>query len=192
VGQSSIQEICQSLEGFYPDPDERHKAHYLFAHRFLPEYFFLNPRGVMAGAYLSVDCTKFVQARWQMMEYRAGLVAEPPRRARPLVFRRVTDVVGWSQTIGPYPALCVGMPQPERSPQAYSIAAVLLVSASEGHAQWPQDAAGRFFTLEKTPDRSEGLLCEWTIGGEHRNLALLVPPTAAGLVEALARILETG
>ena len=52
MGSPEIHEICRSCQEFYPDPETRQKVHYLFAHRFLPEYFFFNPRGVVGSVYV--------------------------------------------------------------------------------------------------------------------------------------------
>ena len=190
---ASLHEICQSLNAFYPDPEVRRKAHYAFAHRFLPEYFFCNPRGVVGSVYIEqhIDCTKFIQARWQMMEERAGLVEQQPRHARPLRFRRVTDLSAWKQEICRHPALWVKMPEPEHSPQAYFVSAVLLVSASRPFDEWPGDAVGRLFTLERTVDNhgSNGVLCEWDRSGDHHNFGALAAVTPVGFVGAVAEVL---
>jgi hypothetical protein len=189
----SVQEICRSLKEFYPDPEMRRRVHYSFAHRFLPEYLFSNPRGVVGGVYIepNIDCTKYVQARWQMMEERAGLAEQQAPHVRPLRFRRVTDLSAWKQEICGHPALWVKMPDPESSPQAYFVSAVLLVSATKPFEEWPKDASGRLFTLERTVDDRgpNGVLCEWDRDGRHHNRLLLVPATPFGFVGAVAEVL---
>lgn len=190
MNRPEIREICRSLQEFYPDPTARHEAHYFFAHRFFPEYFFDYPRAVVGSIYLEqdIDCAKYIQARWQMME---ELVKKQAPEARPQLFRRVTDLSAWRETIGGHPALFVKMPGPEKSPEAYFVSAVLLVAASRPFVEWPDDASGRLFTLERLPDgqASGGVLCEWT-RGKHLNLGTLVPATCAAFVHAVRQAVE--
>ena len=184
---AAVREVCRPLKDFYPDVDERHRAHYLFAHRFLPAYFFQNPRGV--GYHLDQgdqnDCTRYVQARWQMMEeHEAGTSIRG--------FRRVTDLSAWKQQIGSHPALCVTMPEPEAPPLAFLLAAVFMVPSSMPWDDWPQETTGRFFTLERTDEDEAGygVLCEWTVT-EHRNHVVRAESTAQGFIDAVARELKS-
>lgn len=188
-----VQEICRSCQEFYPDRETRHRANYLFAHRFLPEYFFRNPRGVVGGVYLvkDADCVRYIQARWQMMEHLAGFVKEPERRARPLTLRRVTDLAAWKQTISGHPALCVEMPEPEESPGAFFVSLILLVDAGVSFEEWPVNASGRVFTLERLPDgrTDHGVLCEWTQDAHH-NHGILVSATRFSFCAAVENALK--
>lgn len=172
-----IHEEHRNLQGFYPDPRVRHQVHYGYAHIFLPKYVHQNPTGFFGrfrdetpgGAQ---DPTKFIQSNWCMFEETAGLVkAEGDPFKEGMVFRRVTDLSMSVFEVGNRLVALVTMPPPERSPEAFFVAAVLETS-EVAHSNARGGVRARVFTLEAVSSDKhpgEGVVCEWTDDGEHRN-----------------------
>jgi hypothetical protein len=213
----NILEESRPLAEFYPDAQERSRAHYAFAHRFLPHYAHQNPmRAVLLNG---TDPTRFIQARWQMFEDVAGLrpYGDTPER---LLFRRVTDLTAWHEFVGGHPALVIQMPVPEGPACAFYLTVVLLVSESafqaadaalraytpEAPEQFDQrllaplrTAPCRYFTLEKSlglegtaEELKLGILCEWTRDGSHCNFGVHLPATREAFTDVVARALALG
>lgn len=210
----NIHEDSKTLAEFYPDAQERARAHYTFAHRFLPGYVHDNPMNFVLQN--SGDPTRFVQARWQMFENAAGLRAygDTPER---MLFRRVADLTAWSGTTGENPAVFVQMPLPEGPACAFYLAVVLLVPVSvlkPAQVAMQDYVSGaspeldqrllaplrvapcRYFTLEKslglegTADEWKlGSFCEWTRDGSHRNFGVHLPPTREAFADGVTRAL---
>ena len=185
-----FEEDCRTLAEFYPDAEERDQLHYTFAHRFFPQYFFANPRGVVRSPDDpdTVDGdTRYIQARWQMMEQHLELVPLPFGPGR-MVFRRVMDLHAWRQYVVGRPALFVQLPVPESPVRAFFFAMVLEDAPPDG-----DEPGGRFITLERTyqdgdepaTERSPGILCEWTADGSHHNSGAPVAPDREAFVRAV-------
>src|SRR6516164_6768980 len=64
-----IQEDTRTLREFYPDSAMRHRVHYTFAHRFLPQYVHQNPYAFFKYLYAEnrQEPTRFIQSRWSMI-----------------------------------------------------------------------------------------------------------------------------
>src|SRR3954447_13163538 len=76
------QEDWRTLREFYPDPELRHRAHYAFAHAFLPKYVWQNPFAFFGYLYDQspsegpMEPTLFLHSRWHtIFEPAAGFVA---------------------------------------------------------------------------------------------------------------------
>ena len=195
--QFQIEEDCRPLDGFYPDPEQRGKVHYTFAHGFFPQYFFSNPAGVVRSVEDDEeDSTRYVQARWQMFEQRVGLIDQPSLDTGAMVFRRVTDLRAWKEPIRGFPCLFVEMPVPEHSPHAYFLGLVLM-RPGRHLEETESTVADRFFTLERAaddtrtllPNGSPGYLCEWRVDGFHLNNGTAVEPNREAFVAAVAHAL---
>ena len=197
-----VQEDCRTLREFYPDATLRHKVLYAFAHQFLPQYVWQNPRalfwsllsdGLPGG---TIDPTRFIHSRWSaIFEQRWEL--EPPRRNDSeggIVLRRVTDLTMSLEEISQQPAALIQMPIPERSPQAYFICAVLLAPASRVEF-WPADVEARVFTLEAEvtdrPGAKTGIFCEWRKDGTHRNFGFAITADREVFLQAITAMLNS-
>src|SRR5688572_22377748 len=180
-----IQEDSRTLREFYPDSAMRHKVHYGFAHKFLPQYVQQNPyaffsyifRQDMPGG--AMEPTRFIHSRWAMFEKMAGLVK---RESDPfkggMVFRRVSDLTMSTQVLAGKALAVMQMPTPEQPFEAFFVAVALL--ASPAHPEnWQRDVQARVFTLEvefsEHPGEGKtGLVCEWTKDGDHRNFGFRI------------------
>jgi hypothetical protein len=118
-----IKEISKTLAEFYPDFSTRMGLHYAFTHKFLVHYVHENPFNF--ALHDGVDPTRFVQTRWNMMEWNAGLQPLPAASAsKEIQFRRVSDLTAWTQEICGYPSIFIQMPTPEHYLRAFFIAVV--------------------------------------------------------------------
>ena len=188
-----ITEDSRPLHAFYPDPKLRSQIHYGFAHRFLPEYVHGDPGGFLA--YLnaaSIDPTRFIQSRWQMMEEIISLPGVDQGRFDPSVFRRLTELELWTDEVGGRPAAIIQMPVPERAPLAFFIAVVIRMTESsedQGHVE----ASARYFTLERFiggGGSALGVLGEWTHDRKHITHDLTIPVSREAFIGAVARAIE--
>lgn len=186
-----MREECRTLAEFYPEPEARYGVHYAFAHRFLPQYVHENPRAFFYGRYggsaagdAPVDCTRFIQSRWRMME---GMIAG----ALPgETFRRVTDLTARFQALNGQPVAVITMPVPDRPVGAYFVAVVLLAPAGDPEI-WAENTKARVITLECTVDGpAVGILCEWTEGGTHANSGRLLKIDLETFLAAVAEYLQ--
>lgn len=176
---------------FYPDPEDRFRIHYAFAHQFLPKYVHRSPQPVFKAVYdLSIIepglrhdyPDRFVHARWNLMELTAGLI-EPPDPAKPPVLRRVKELKSWLAEVSGRRALLIEMPQPERTPHAYFVGIVEVGPAARVFALEMLDPNGEPNAVQ--PDGPRGVLCEWTRELKHLNLGHLVRPTRTDFVAAI-------
>lgn len=196
-----VKEDPRTLKGFYPDAEMRHQVHRTFAHRFLPLYVHRSPWVFAFEIYdrlvtgRPVDPSRYIQTRWMLFEESTGLVApdsNPEKNG--ILFRKVTDLTMTFQQVQGMPTMIVRMPHPERMPEAYYLAIVLLTQASNPRA-WPQDLKARVFTLEHSdllgPDGlAYGVLCEWTPEGKHLNFRSVVRADRDPFVQSVAKLLE--
>jgi hypothetical protein len=188
----SIREESRPLAGFYPDPEQRYRVHYTFAHRFLPQYVHENPRaffygryGGSAGGSSPADCTRFIHSRWRIME---GMIAGASRPSE--TFRRVTDLSARFETLNGQPFAVITMPVPDRPVGAYFVAVVLLAPAADPEA-WTDDTRARVITLEcSDAGPAVGVLCEWTESGTHANTGRLLPADRESFLAAVADYLR--
>ena len=75
---AEMREENRPLREFYPEAKLRQQVHYLFAHRFLPQYVHEYPRDFLNHTYVyGSDPKRFLQSRWYQMELRAGLADFP-------------------------------------------------------------------------------------------------------------------
>jgi hypothetical protein len=168
----------KSLQEFYPDAGQRLKLHYYFAHLWFPPYVKSDPARFFGYFQRGEqETTKFIQARWQMMEQELKLI--PPSPPGQTVIRRVSDLQMWVELpslshptemggTGPgegglhLPMAIIQMPAPEFMTHAYYIGVVLVQGEhNEGEQARPE---ARVFTLEKIEQSAtDGRLCEWTI-----------------------------
>jgi hypothetical protein len=182
------------LQEFYPDAGQRLKLHYHFAHRWLPAYAKSDP-ACFFGYFQrgEQEPTKFVQARWQMMEQELKLIPSPPAGRLTTAIRRISDLKMRVDMSGRYPFAVVQMPLPEFMTHAYYIGIVLL--SGKGQGVEPPKSEAKVFTLEKIEQSStEGRLCEWAIAEReisHRNYGTQVPVTREEFIKAvLSKIAE--
>jgi hypothetical protein len=188
----TIHEDIRSLADMYPDPDVRHKIHYTFAHRFLPQYIHSNPQAFFTYLYPQdigdgvMEPVRFIQSRWTMFEEELGLLPIKPLEEG-MLLRRITDLSMSLHEVTGSPVAFIQMPTPERPAEAFFVAAVLLTS-TKSPKQWARDIQARVFTLEAeiSSDGKEGLLCEWDRGGRHLNYGVGVAVERVALLEALA------
>jgi hypothetical protein len=201
-GKPAVEE--KPLQEFYPDPAQRLKLHYHFAHRWLPVYAKSDP--VRFFGYFQrgeQEPAKFIQARWQIMERELKLISPPPPGQLATVIRRVSDLQMWVEfpsTAAPsgegsprFPIAVVQMPVPEFMTHAYFVG-IVLVPGEPGGAE-PAKPQARVFTLEKIEQHpSDGRLCEWIITAPettHRNYGTQVPATREAFIKAVfAKIAE--
>ncbi len=196
-----IHEVRRTFREFYPDLTARNRAHYEFAHRFLPQYVHHNPhaffsylfhRDVPGGA---MEPTRFIHSRWTMFEQMAGFIppnSDPSWRGLP--FRRVAELSMSTHHSAGRPLALVQMPSPEQPAGAFFVACTLLASAARPES-WPHDAQARVLTLEAklSPSAAEigtGLVCEWTRDGDHRNFGLSVPADRDSFLRAVTAVVS--
>ena len=196
------------LREFYPDAGQRLKMHYFFSHRWLPAYAKSDPE-CFFGYFRrgEQEPTKFIQARWQMMEQELKLIPTPPPGQ--MVIRRVSDLQmrvefpSVSQTTGEgggrsadgassYPVAIIQMPAPEFMTHAYYVGVVLIQGERSGVE--PAKGEARAFTLEKIEQNpTDGRLCEWTLAEQeitHRNYGTQVAATRQEFIKAVLSKIE--
>jgi hypothetical protein len=179
----SLQEDCRPLAAFYPDASTRHSFHYAFAHRFLPHYVHQNPR---AFSFEEKDPTRYMQSRWAAIfepEATASSVNDWIERTHVKVFRRLADLSMSIHECAGWHVALIRMPVPEQPPEAFFVAVVILASISQRDL-WPEDVQARVFTLEwEMGDNhpGQGLICEWTKEGAHRQWGRIVASPEAFL-----------
>ena len=198
----TIEEIWQSLREFYPDPQTRHRVHYTFAHRFLPQYVRQNPYAFFSYLFNpnlpggAMDPRRFLHSRWEMFEINAGLVPDPGNPLRnPTPWRRPTDLTMTIHILGGRPCALVHLPVPEQPVEAHFVGVVLQAQAADV-GSWPEDVSARVFTLEAAHHSSPGIapygvFCEWTKEGVHNNYGggcALSSEAFLGLVQAQMEI----
>ena len=202
-----IQEYIRSFREFYPDPVNRHKVHYAFAHRFLPRYVQQNPRAFFAlvfgkdshGGAMNPD--RFIQSRWSMIfEVASGLAPQGRDESKEgILFRRVSDLTMTTHVLADRAVAMVQMPSPERSAEAWFVAAILEASPVNLKA-WSPDLGARVFTLEsleagmhpELPDaRQRGVFCEWTKSGEHRNFGFNIRAEPDAFLSAVTAAMQS-
>lgn len=104
-----------------------------------------------------------------------------------------TDLAVHRGRVGPYPCAAIVMPPPRTTPEAYFVAAVLMVDVTNT-PEPPADATLRYFTLEYGlalggPPRT--VLCEWTAEGTHSNYGDGPEPELGAFLRAVEAKLET-
>ena len=190
-----VHEDTRLLRDFYPDPSPRHRMHYLFVHRFLPKYIHENPLNFFRCD--GTDPTRFVQARWAMMEKLLDPKVVHGAPAGTMLFRRVSDIQACREEIGGHPAIIITMPTPEQPSAAFFVGAILLAPAGQP-STWSANSRARVFTLERILSLEgeaairSGRLCEWTASGEHRDSGLEVEVAPPAFRTALASVLQLG
>lgn len=132
-----------------------------------------------------MDPTRFLHSRWHgIFEPAVGLV---PKESVELftpgktvyTFRRVSDLSMSLHNVGGDRAALVQMPPPERSPEAYFVCVV--------------ENGARIFTLEAEASDEhpgEGIVCEWTKEGEHRNFGIGVPANQEAFLKAVTALVQ--
>ena len=198
------------LKEFYPDANQRLKLHYHFSHRWLPAYAKSDPARFFGYFQRGEqEPTKFIQARWQIMEQELKLIPPPPPGQIATVIRRVSDLQMWvditplAQPVGEggqrpgegvsrYPLAVVQMPDPEFITHAYYVGIILVQAGQPGTA--PAKPEARVFTLEKIEDSStEGRLCEWSFAEKeitHRNYGTQVRVAREDFIKAMFAKIE--
>jgi hypothetical protein len=195
----------RTFQEFYPDPALRHKAHYWFAHKFLPAYVQQDPRRFFSYLFRQdtpggvMEPTRFIHSRWTMFEEQAGLIkVEGDPAHGGMVFRRVSELAMSLHVVADKPVALVQMPTPEKPGEASFVAAALQASSADTKS-WPPDSGARVFTLEslhtemypELPDaRQRGVFCEWTKSGEHRNFGFSIRAEREAVLQAVARALQ--
>jgi hypothetical protein len=185
------------LKAFYPDEALRHKLHYCFAHQWLPAYARSDPARFFGYFERGeVEPTRFIQARWQMMEGELGVTA-PPAPGQ-MVIRRVSDLQMSVELPAPAtsanqaialrrPIAIVQMPAPEFMTYAYFVGIVLDPAQPNGIPQSIPEA--RVFTLEQIEGRDDrGRFCEWKRAEkaiEHFRYQTLVAPQRDEFIRAI-------
>ena len=200
-----LPEDCRSLREFYPDPWQRDRLHYVFAHYFLPSHLLRNPAELRAafcggrpgGPWRKpCDPIRLIQAGWCRMEQEAGLgpTAAPLQELRGRPLRRVLDLEAWVEPVAGKFALFVEMPRPETPPGGLSAGPLAFFTG----VVCLSDSEARYFTLERMRTEGEdlfckeGVLCEWTVDKTHVNHGRLVDPQRASFVAAVAEAVERG
>jgi hypothetical protein len=182
--------VCRTLEQFFPDAGVRHRLHYGFAHRYLPQYVHESPEGALRffcrdgqadPPAPGRDITINVQARWHVFEGHMG-VEEAPAGAFAAP-RWVSNLRASMLRIANRPAVLVEMPAPERVPQAFFVGIVFDLPTA------------RVFTLERfqvqegTNPCKPGLLCEWGSDETHANSGRIVPSDAGAFAAAVGALI---
>lgn len=150
--------------------------HYQYAHRGLPELFFMDPARFMDA--LSDRGIDFLQSVW---EY----VANRLQHESNLSTEGLSGELRWLDD-GTAVAI-IAMPAPESVTEAHFVAPVHRAQGPKG----PE--VRRFFTLEYSLDVQSGapitMLCEWTADGKHINFGGGPEPTAAAFLKAVRDVL---
>lgn len=189
-----IPEDLRTFAQFYPEPEARHRVHYRFAHRFLPEHVHQNPFAFLTAVFRHFtpgpppDGTRFIQSRWSMIfEPWWDQMPNPPT-----VFRRVTDLSLSRHAVAGKPVALIQMPAPEAMVEAFFVAVVLLADVRTPE-HWSPDAHARVFTLEMLDerDRTRAVVCEWTREGVHCNYGVKIAPDREAFLPVIATLLGT-
>ena len=175
------------LASWYPDPEQRRHARWLFTCRYLPDLAHHNPSlwAELAGEGHDA-ATAFIQARWRMMEDMAGLQPDADPDAPGFDLRRVADLDAAPTTIAGRPAVLIHLPEPEHMPEAYRLAVILVEPPA---ADGSSDGRARVFAQECTfpiDGIPAAVLCEWAADGAHLNTGRLIPASGPALIETLA------
>jgi hypothetical protein len=193
----NFQEVSATFREFYPDPSLRHRAHYGFAHQFLPQYVWQNPFAFFSYVYnrdngcVPMEPTRFIQSRW-------SAIFEPllngPTAPRSAVFRRVSDLSMTIQPLDGKPSALIQMPLPEQPAEALFICIVLL-AAVDNPSAWPRDSTARVFTLEAMQDKysaggTQAIICEWKPGPTHLNSGICIGPQRELFLQTIAQLLK--
>lgn len=195
-------EDSRKFNEFYPDPVQRHKVHYWFAHQFLPKYVQQNPYAFFSYLFRKdlpgcpMEPTRFIQSRWLMFEQDAKLVpivGDPVNGG--FVFRRIAELSMSLQVVADKPVALVQMPKPEMPASAFFIAVVLLASPANPQS-WPRDVQARVFTLEDvdadlSKAHEHGVVCEWESGGKHNNFGILIHADRDAFLRVVAAVLRS-
>lgn len=177
------QEKPRPLADFYPEAEGRKRAHYFFAHRFLPSLVHANPRDFFVTPALWADPTAFVRSLWQLADPRASYQGW-----------QVGDLAARLETINGWPALLVQLPPPESFPPALAFFIAIVLQPPDPDS--PEVPKARVLTLERTLDgigidpTTTGVLCAWTANGRHRNLCQFVAVTRLAFLEAVKPFVE--
>jgi hypothetical protein len=195
----TIREDLKPLAVFYPDPDQRYQMHYLFAHRFLPEYVHSNPYAFFMYLYSQdieggpMDPTRFIQSRWDMFENRIGLAPTPGDRMPEQLFRRVEDLTMTTAKLHSRAGALVRMPNPEHPTEAFFVG-IVLEGLADDVRKWPRDVQARVFTLEAEINREAqseptGVVCEWSRDETHLNHGIMVSASSEAFRAAISELI---
>jgi hypothetical protein len=168
----------KAFREFYPDPAQRQKLHYYFAHVWLPGYARQDPARFFGYFQRGgVNSKRFIQSRFQIMEHEMGLTPPPLPSGQWATHRLLTDLQIWvcappawvapelplpaeGLPVGVQAVAVVQMPTPEIMTHAYFIAIVGLSDPLV--AERTEITGTRAFTLERREGVvGEGVLCEW-------------------------------
>lgn len=179
--------LCQ----YRPDAALRHRLHYQFAHRFIPDWATYHGRRFLTEFLLpradgsKTTPTDYAQLLWRMMEDLLDL--RTPEAPMPWI----TDLSGLSVKLDGRLGLLIEMPPLEGPTEAIFI---MVVAESTGSpADWPEKISTRVFTLERGVDEEGsrpqfGLLCEWKEGSRHVNHRRRVPVDVRTFAQEAGRV----
>lgn len=185
------------LAGFYPDRALRHRAHYEFAHGFLPQLVHSRPEdffGPCAADHHQLE--HVVRGRFAVFEALTGRTAPWPG-SRPTHLRMVSDLTAVRTQIDGRFAVLITMPTPEECPEAIFILAIKLSADDLAGDLYPASSA-RVFTLERITQDDEasatlptrGVICEWDPTPAHRNYGRVIEPRSEAFIGAVTEIVR--
>jgi hypothetical protein len=186
----------KAFREFYPDPAQRQKLHYCFAHVWLPDYARQDPARFF-GYFQRGEANpnRFIRSRFQIMEYEMGLTPPPLPSGQWATHRLMTDLQLWvcappawaspdlQLPAGGLPAGVTGlavvqMPAPEVMTHAYFVAVIAL--SDPLFTDSTKITAARAFTLEKRQGvEGAGVLCEWLHPGTKDRIHWKYPSLVA-------------
>ena len=142
----------------------RHKIHYFYAHKILPNLFLSDPQKTIK--YIEQDGNKFLQQI--LVQFQSKIKREDQLDISELTYSLIEEES--------YKVFLIQLPYPLVSPEAYYVG---MVVNNIGY-----DREYRYFTLEKTPNykgqkgKLDNFFCEWT-SQAHRNygIGLSNPPS---------------